>query len=190
MFNNSGANAELQISSRKKIKLIGHPRRLLVKVWADVSTLHPELQTALHSVARSVRKQKEPSRALCIKKQKYPLLCVSISGALQSRPNFQSWLLLTGTITHWTRQLSLCPLCNFTISQAQIRSQHQPVGRNNDFTAASPTATEVKDILGLCNTWNQMRYLVSLLCRFFFCYSASFPCSIKHLCWLNIHSLV
>lgn len=39
------------------------------------------------------------------------------------------------------------------------------MGQNNDFTAAPPTATQVENSLGLCNTWNQTHYLVSPLLK-------------------------
>lgn len=96
-----------------KIKLIGHPHRLLVKVWADVSTIPPELQTALRNIARSGKK-KQRSRAKHSIKTKLPSAC-----QLVEHLNHAKLSELTSpncTISHSTRLLSLHPLCNFTVS--------------------------------------------------------------------------
>lgn len=46
LWGKRGIANQLPEKKNKKIKLIGRPHRLLVKVWADVSTLPLELLTA------------------------------------------------------------------------------------------------------------------------------------------------
>lgn len=118
-----------------KIELIGHPHRLLVKVWADVSTipLHdssPEQLCTVEEHSREEggdqkkRKTNEQSKALHNNKT---TLCASINKALQLWQNFLELTSPNHTIIHSTRRLSLRPRSNFIISQCQTEGQCSPV---------------------------------------------------------------
>lgn len=112
MFNNSGANAELQISSRKnQINWPSSQASCQSLGWCVNDSPRTPNSTAQYCTER---KKKQRSRAKHSIKTKLPSAC-----QLVEHLNHAKLSELTSpncTISHSTRLLSLHPLCNFTVS--------------------------------------------------------------------------
>lgn len=98
-----------------KIALIGRPHRLLVKVWADVSTIpwHSKQQCDCTMRKGAENKGREHSSI-------ESTLCASINTAFQSVPELSELTFSNCTITHTNKCLSRHTHCNFSINQSKV----------------------------------------------------------------------